>query len=77
MDVAHAKLDRFLSGLARQTDRDAVDAALVLKGVHPVARKSVEGRRLKQLVAGREISLALRKHRATRSRFRTRRSGLK
>ena len=63
VDVAHAKLDRFLSGIARQTDRDAVDAALVLKGVHPVARKSVEGRRLKQLVAGREISLALRKHR--------------
>jgi len=62
VDVARGKLDRFLSGLAQKTDRQPVDAALVLAGVHPVARKSTEGRRLKQLVAAREISLALRKH---------------
>ncbi len=62
VDVTRGKLDRFLSGLARKTDREPVDAALVLKGVHPVARKSAEGRRLKQVVAGREITLALRKH---------------
>jgi lipoprotein-anchoring transpeptidase ErfK/SrfK len=62
VDVARGKLNRVLSGIAHQTDREPVDAALVLKGVHPVARKSVEGRRLKQVVAGREISLALRKH---------------
>jgi hypothetical protein len=62
VDVTRRKLDRFLSGLAKQTDREPVDAALVLKGVHPVARKSTEGRRLKQVVARREISLALRKH---------------
>ena len=62
VDVTRGKLDRFLSGPARKTDREPVDAALVLKGVHPVARKSAEGRRLKQVVAGREITLALRKH---------------
>ena len=62
VDVAGGKLHRFLSGIAHQTDRDPVDAALTLEGVRPVARKSSPGRRLKQVVAGREISLALRKH---------------
>jgi hypothetical protein len=62
VDVAHGKLDRFLSGLAHQTDREPVDAALTLEGLRPVARKSSPGRRLKQLSAEHEISLALRKH---------------
>jgi hypothetical protein len=62
VDVAHGKLDRFLSGLAHRTDREPVDAALTLEGLRPVARKSSPGRRLRQLVAGHEISLALRKH---------------
>jgi hypothetical protein len=62
VDVQRGKLGRFLTGLAHQTDREPVDAALVLNGLHPVARRSSEGRRLKRVVAGREISLALRKH---------------
>jgi len=62
VDLARGKLDRFLSGLAKETDRDPVDAAMKLKGLQLVARKSASGRRLKQIVAGREISLALRKH---------------
>ena len=62
VDVARGKLDRFLAGLARQTDREPVDAAMKLKGLQPVARKSSPGRRLKQVVASREITLALRKH---------------
>jgi hypothetical protein len=62
VNVTRGKLDRFLSGIATTTDREPVDAALMLKGLHPVARKSVEGRRLKQVVASRRISLALRKH---------------
>jgi len=62
VDLARGKLDRFLSGLAKETDRDPVDAAMKLKGLQLVARKSAPGRRLKQVVAGREISLALRKH---------------
>jgi lipoprotein-anchoring transpeptidase ErfK/SrfK len=62
VDVARGKLDRFLSGIAHKTDREPVDAALTLKGVTPVARTSSPGRRLKQVVAGREIALALRKH---------------
>jgi lipoprotein-anchoring transpeptidase ErfK/SrfK len=62
VNVARGKLGRFLSGLAHETDRAPVDAALKLDGVHPVARKSSPGRRLKSVVASREISLALRKH---------------
>ena len=62
VDMARGKLDRFLSGLAKETDREPVDASMKLKGLQPVARKSAPGRRLKQVVAGREISLALRKH---------------
>jgi len=62
VNVTRGKLDRFLRGIATTTDREPVDAALVLKGVNPVARKSVEGRRLKLVVASRKISLALRKH---------------
>jgi hypothetical protein len=62
VDVAHGKLDRFLAGLARETDREPVDATLKLRGLRPVARKSSPGRRLKPVVASREISLALRKH---------------
>ena len=62
VDVTRGKLDRFLAGLARQTDREPVDAAMKLKGLRPVARKSSPGRRLKQVVASREITLALRKH---------------
>ena len=62
VDVARPKLERFLSGLARETDREPVDAALTLKNLHPVARKSSPGRQLQQLVASRKISLALRRH---------------
>ena len=62
VDMARGKLDRFLSGLAKETDREPVDASMKLEGLRPVARKSAPGRRLKQVVAGREISLALRKH---------------
>ena len=62
VDLARGKLDRFLSGLAKETDREAVDASMKLEGLRPVARKSAPGRRLKQVVAGREIALALRKH---------------
>ncbi len=62
VDVARGKLERFLAGLARATDREPVDAALTLEHLRPVARKSSPGRRLKQVVAARHISLALRKH---------------
>ncbi|HET8743007.1 MAG TPA: L,D-transpeptidase family protein [Gaiella sp.] len=60
--VARPKLTRFLARLARETDREPVDASITLKNLRPVARKSSPGRQLKQVVATRQISLALRKH---------------
>jgi hypothetical protein len=62
VDVSHAKLTRFLKGLGRETDREPVDATITLKKLRPVARHSAPGRRLKQVVAARDIALALRKH---------------
>jgi hypothetical protein len=62
VDVSDAKLERFLTGVARETDREPVDASITLKNSRPVARTSIPGRRLKQVVAARHISLALRKH---------------
>ena len=62
VDVARGKLSRFLAGISRQTDREPVDASLTLRNMRPVARESSPGRRLKRVLASREISLALRKH---------------
>ncbi len=60
--VARSKITRFLTQLARETDREPVDASITLNNLRPVARKSSPGRRLKKVVAARQISLALRKH---------------
>lgn len=62
VDVKRAKLEHFLSGVARKTDREPVDASIRLKGIRPVAHKSSPGRRLKQVLARRQLTLALRKH---------------
>jgi lipoprotein-anchoring transpeptidase ErfK/SrfK len=65
VDVSKPKLERLLSGLAKQTDRKAVDAELKLRNLKPVAKKSAPGRRLMQLVAFQRLSLAIRKHERT------------
>ena len=62
VDVANGKLKRFLGDLAKRTDREPVDASLTLRNFVPVAHRSAPGRRLMQIVAARQISLALRKH---------------
>ena len=62
VDVEKPKLERFLAGVAEQTDRKPVDAALTLNGFRPVARKSKPGLRLKQTIAAQRLSLAIRKH---------------
>jgi lipoprotein-anchoring transpeptidase ErfK/SrfK len=65
VDVSKAKLERLLSGLAKQTDRKPVDAELKLRNLKPVAKKSAPGRRLMQLVAFQQLSLAIRRHERT------------
>jgi lipoprotein-anchoring transpeptidase ErfK/SrfK len=62
VDISRPKLARYLAGLAHVTNREPVDASITLKNFHPVARASSPGRRLKQVVASRKISLALRQH---------------
>ena len=62
VDVANGKLTRYLGDLAKQTDRKPVDASLTLRNFAPVAHPSAPGRRLMQVVAARELSLAVRKH---------------
>jgi L,D-transpeptidase catalytic domain/Putative peptidoglycan binding domain len=62
VQIAPRKLDRYLAGVAKDTDREPIDASITLKNFRPVARTSSPGRRLEQTVAARQISLALRKH---------------
>jgi len=62
IDVANPKLHRFLAGIAKQTDREPVDASLTLKDFTPVAHPSSPGRRLMKVVAAQKLALALRKH---------------
>jgi len=62
VDVANTRLEGFLRDLAKRTDRDPVDARLTLQKLTPVAHPATPGRRLQQVVAARELSLAIRKH---------------
>jgi hypothetical protein len=62
VDVASGKLDRYLATLAKETDREPVDAAMRLQGFTPVASPSKPGRRLKQLIAAQRLTHAIRKH---------------
>ena len=60
----------YLARLAKQTDREPVDAELKLRNLRPVAKKSAPGRRLMQVIASQQLSLAIRKHERSRSRCR-------
>jgi L,D-transpeptidase catalytic domain/Putative peptidoglycan binding domain len=62
IDVANGKLTRFLGDLAKQTDRDPVDASLTLRNFVPVEHPSTPGRRLMRVVAAQKLALAIRKH---------------
>jgi lipoprotein-anchoring transpeptidase ErfK/SrfK len=63
VDVSRARVERFVAALARELDRDPVDARLRLRNFRPVATKAVEGRRLKQVATARAILTQLKTHR--------------
>ena len=65
VDVPNGRLERYLRDLAKQTDREPVDARLSLARFQPVAHEAKPGRRLKQVIARFGLSLALRKHERT------------
>ena len=60
VDVTRAKVERLVAGLGRTYRRDPVDAQLKLHNLRPFATKDVPGRRLKELIATREIVHALK-----------------
>jgi lipoprotein-anchoring transpeptidase ErfK/SrfK len=62
IEVPTTKLERFLSKLGKETHRNPVDSRLILRKLKPFATKSVPGRRLKEIVALREIRHALKLH---------------
>ena len=62
VDVSKRKLERFLADVGKATDRKPVDAELTLRAFVPVARKSMPGQRLKQVIAFQQLALMLRKH---------------
>jgi hypothetical protein len=65
VDVPNGRLERYLRDLAKQTDREPVDARLSLTKFQPVAHEAKPGRRLQQVIARYGLSLALRKHERT------------
>ena len=58
--VARPKVERLVAALGKRFDRDPVDASVKLRNLRPFATKDVPGRRLKEIVAAREIVLALK-----------------
>jgi lipoprotein-anchoring transpeptidase ErfK/SrfK len=60
VDVARPKVDGLVASLAKHLDRDPVEASLKLRNLTPFATKEVPGRRLKPLVAERDLVLALK-----------------
>ncbi len=62
VDIDEARLRGLLARLGRETARKPRDSKLRLVHLVPEGTASVEGRRLKEVVAFYELSLALRKH---------------
>jgi lipoprotein-anchoring transpeptidase ErfK/SrfK len=60
VDVSRSKVDRIVASLGKRFHRDPVDATLKIRNLKPFATTDVPGRRLKELVATREIVLALK-----------------
>lgn len=63
VDVSRSKVDRIVASLGKRFHRDPVDATLKLRNLKPFATRDVPGRRLKELIAAREIVLALKTQR--------------
>jgi lipoprotein-anchoring transpeptidase ErfK/SrfK len=62
VEVSRAKLRRYIEGLAKRFDREAVDAGVVLRGVRPRLIEAADGRHLKKLRNGIELRIALATH---------------
>jgi lipoprotein-anchoring transpeptidase ErfK/SrfK len=60
VDVSRSKVDRLIGSLGKRFDREPVESTLKLRKLTPFATKAVPGRRLKPLVAARDIVLALK-----------------
>ena len=60
VDVSRPKVERLIGSLGKRFDREPVAATLKLRKLTPFATKEVPGRRLKPLVAARDIVLALK-----------------
>jgi L,D-transpeptidase catalytic domain len=60
VDVSRPKLERLVASLGERFHRDPVDATLRLRNLTPFATRDVPGRRLREVIAGREIFLALK-----------------
>lgn len=60
VDVSRPRVERLLASLGKRFHRDPVDATLKLRKLRPFATRDVPGRRLKEIVAGRAIVLALK-----------------
>ena len=60
VEVSRTKVERLVGSLGKRFHRDAVDATLKLRHLMPFATKDVSGRRLKEVIATRQIVLALK-----------------
>lgn len=60
VEVSRPKIEKLVSGLGKRFHRDPVDATLKLRNLVPFATKDVPGRRLKEVIATRQIVLALK-----------------
>ena len=60
VEVSRTKVERLVGSLGKRFHRDPVDATLKLRRLTPFATKDVSGRRLKEVIAPRQIVLALK-----------------
>ena len=60
VEVSRTKVDALVTSLGKRFHRDPVDATLKLRNLTPFATKDVSGRRLKEVIATRQIVLALK-----------------
>ena len=60
--VQRARVERIVTGLASRLRRDPVDAQLRIRHLEPFATRDVPGRRVKEVIAEREIVKALKTH---------------
>lgn len=60
VDLSRPRVERLVASLGKRFQRDPLDATLKLRKLTPFATRDVPGRRLKEIVAAREIVLALK-----------------